>query len=227
MRPGDDEEVFFRIEKLTVRKWSGTIVLSNYLIYEGGKETMRFSKTSKKVLSVALTAVVAVGALAVPAPKKADAASYKAALCMQTTNYYCRDVLSNKNTCKGIKLKTGAKIAGTSATDKTFKKGKFNFTVSLSGFNKAKGAKAFNFVSVNTTLPGKNKSKLKNVKLVVKVDGKTVKTIKNPAMEPQKGTNGYVSFLVMNAWNSEAKKKCTSVKMPKKTMSVTVTGQLK
>lgn len=188
---------------------------------------MRFSKTSKKVLSVAMSAAVIAGAVVVPAPQKADAASYKAALCMQTNNYYCRDVLSNKNTCKGIKLKTGKKISGTSATDKTFKKGKFSFTVSLKGFNKAKKAKSFNFVSVNTTLPGSKKSKLKNVKMVIKVDGKTVKTIKNPAMEPQKGTAGKVSFLAMNKWNTQANKKCKSIKMPKKTMSITVSGKLK
>ena len=190
---------------------------------------MRFSKTSKKVLSVAMSVAVLAGAVAIPAPKKAEAASsYKAALCMQTNNFYCRDILSDKNTCTGIKLKTGKKIAGTSASDKTFKKGKFNFTVSLSGFNKVKKAKTFNFVNVNTTLPGTMKKNLKNVKLVVKVDGKTVKTIKNPAMEPQGAkTSGYVSFLVVNMWNSEAKKKCTKIKMPKKSMSITVTGQLK
>lgn len=188
---------------------------------------MRFSKTSKKVLSVAMAAAVVAGAVVVPAPKKADAASYKAALCMQTNNYYCRDILSNKNTCKGIKLKTGKKLAGTSASDKTFKKGKFKFTVTLKGFKKVKKAKSFNFVSVNTTLPGKKKSKLKGVKLVVKVDGKTVKTIKNPAMEPQRGTKGTVSFLVCNKWNGEAQKKCTKIKMPKKSISVTVSGKLK
>lgn len=191
---------------------------------------MRFSNTSKKVFSVAMSAIVLAGAVTVPAPQKAEAASkYKAGLCMQTDNFYCRDVLSNKNTCKGIKLKTGKKISGTSVSDKTFKKkGKFNYTVSMNGFKKVKKAKSFNFVSVCTTIPGKMKKKISGVKLVVKVDGKTVKTIKNPAMEPQGAkTSGYVSFLVCNKWNGEAQKKCKSIKMPKKSISITVTGKIK
>lgn len=188
---------------------------------------MRFSKTSQKVFSIAMAAVVVAGAVAVPAPKKADAASYKAGLYMQTNNYYNRDTYSNTNTCSGIKLKTGKQIAGTKATDKSFKKGKFNFTVSLSGFKKVKSAKTFNYLGVCTKLPGTSKKKLSGVKLVVKVDGKKVKTIKNPAMEPQKGTSGYVNFLVVNKDNSQAKKKCSSIKMPKKSISITVTGKLK
>jgi len=188
---------------------------------------MRFSKTSQKVFSIAMAAVVVAGAVAVPAPKKADAASYKAALFMQTNNFYNRDTLTNSNTCKGIKLKTGKQIAGTKATDKTIKKGKFNFTVSLSGFKKVKKAKKFNYLGVCTTIPGKMKKKVKNVKVVVKVDGKTVKTIKNPAMEPQKGTSGTVNFLVVNKSNTQAQKKCKSIKMPKKSISITVSGKLK
>ena len=189
---------------------------------------MRFSKTSQKVFSIAMAAVVVAGAVAVPAPKKADAAAkYKAALFMQTDNYYNRDTLTNSNTCKGIKLKTGAQIAGTKATDKTFKKGKFNFTVSLTGFKKVKKAKKFNYLGVSTTLPGVNKKKLSGVKMVIKVDGKTVKTIKNPAMEPQKGTSGNVNFLAVNKDNSQAQKKCKSIKMPKKSVSITVSGKLK
>ncbi len=184
-------------------------------------------RITKKLAAVALSAVVALSAIVVPAPQKAEAASYKAALCMQTNNFYNRDNIALANTCTGIKLKTGKKISGTSVKDATFKKGKLNFTVTLKGFNKVKKAKSFNFVGVYTTLPGKNKSKMKNIKLVVKVDGKTVKTIKNPAMEPQTGTSGNVNLLAVNNYNSEAKKKCKSVKMPKKTMSITVTGTLK
>ena len=188
---------------------------------------MRFSKTSQKVFSIAMAAVVVAGAVAVPAPKKADAASYKAALFMQTDNYYNRDTLTNKNTCKGIKLKTAAQLPGTKATDKTFKKGKFNFTVSLTGFKKVKKAKKFNYLGVSTTLPGVNKKKLSGVKMVIKVDGKTVKTIKNPAMEPQRGTAGNVNFLAVNKDNPQAQKKNKSIKMPKKSISITVSGKLK
>ena len=186
---------------------------------------MRFSKTSQKVFSIAMAAVVVAGAVTVPAPKKADAATYKAALFMQTNNFYNRDTLTNKNTCKGIKLKTGAMIKGTKATDKTFKsKGKFSFTVSLNGFKKVKKAKSFNYLGVCTTMPGKMK---KSVKMVIKVDGKTDKTIKNPAMEPEKGTAGTVNFLAVNKSNSQAQKKCKSIKMAKKSISITVSGKIK
>jgi hypothetical protein len=189
---------------------------------------MRFSKTSQKVFSIAMAAVVVAGAVTVPAPKKADAASYRAALYMQTNNYYNRDTLTNRNTCKGIKLKTGAQIKGTSASDKSFKsKGKFSFTVSLKGFKKVKKAKKFNYLGVSTTMPGKMKKKVKNVKMVIKVDGRTVKTIKNPAMEPQKGTAGTVNFLAVNKDNPQAQKKCKSIKMAKKTISITVSGKIK
>ncbi len=189
---------------------------------------MRFSKTSQKAFSIAMAAVVVAGAVTVPAPKKADAATYKAALFMQTNNFYNRDTLTNKNTCKGIKLKTGAMIKGTKATDKTFKsKGKFSFTVSLNGFKKVKKAKSFNYLGVCTTMPGKMKKKVKSVKMVIKVDGKTVKTIKNPAMEPEKGTAGTVNFLAVNKSNSQAQKKCKSIKMAKKSISITVSGKIK
>ena len=189
---------------------------------------MRFSKTSQKAFSIAMAAVVVAGAVTVPAPKKADAATYKAALYMQTNNFYNRDTLNNKNTCKGIKLKTGAMIKGTKATDKTFKsKGKFSFTVSLNGFKKVKKAKSFDYLGVCTTMPGKMKKKVKSVKMVIKVDGKTVKTIKNPAMEPEKGTAGTVNFLAVNKSNSQAQKKCKSIKMAKKSISITVSGKIK
>ena len=55
------------------------------------------------------------------------------------------------------------------------------------------------------------------------MDGKTVKTIKKPARK-------FTQIMVVNTWNSNANKKCaaTSIKkMPKKSMTVTVTGKLK
>ena len=50
---------------------------------------MRFSKTTKRVLSLAMTAAVAASSVAAaPAPKKADAAgSYKAYLCFASKTY--------------------------------------------------------------------------------------------------------------------------------------------
>ena len=78
---------------------------------------------------------------------------------------------------------------------------------------------------------GAKKKKLSVSKVTLKMDGKTVKTIKKPALTPDPGKKDkFTQIMVVNTWNSNANKKCaaTSIKkMPKKSMTVTVTGKLK
>lgn len=198
---------------------------------------MRFQKLTKRVLSLAVAGVVAAVAVVAPvSTQKADAASkYSAYLCFASKGY--NGVAANHETSdrklgvfNGNKQK---KIAGIKVKNATFKKGKVNFTVSVSGKNLKKFAsdKGWNSLYVDTSLPGTKKSKLSISKIVVKMDGKTVKTIKKPALTPDPGkTNGYTQIMALNTWNKYANKKwkASSVtKMPKKSLSITVTGKMK
>lgn len=198
---------------------------------------MRFSNFTKRVLSLAVAAAVAATAVAVPAaPKKADAAgSYSAYLCFSSLKY--NGVRNNHNDAKA-KLgvfdgNAGKSISGIKCSNATFKKGKVNFTVSVTGANlkKFKGDKGWNAIYVDTSLPGKSKSKLKISSLTLKMDGKTVKTIKNPTLTPDPGANdSFTQIMCINSWNTYSEKKCkaASIKtMPTKSMSITVTGTLK
>lgn len=198
---------------------------------------MRFTNVTKRVLSLAVAAAVVATAVTVPAaPKKAEAAkSYKAYLCFMSKSY--NGVADNHDAAN---YKLGAyngnkktKIKGVKMTTASFKKGKVSFTVSATGKNLKQFAsdKGWNTIYVDTTLPGKNKSKLKITKVTLKIDGKAVKTIKNPTLTPDPGkTTGNTQIMVVNAWNSYAQKKCKAAsitKMPKKSISITVTGKLK
>ena len=59
--------------------------------YDKGGNFMYFSKFAKKVLAVAVAvAVTASSVVATPSTKKADAASYKAYLCLQTSAWRCK-----------------------------------------------------------------------------------------------------------------------------------------
>lgn len=198
---------------------------------------MKFSKTTKKVVSVAMAAAVVASSVAVPTvAKKADAASkYNAYLCFSSKSY--KGVRANHNDAN---FKLGvfngnkkSKIAGVSCKNATFKKGKFTFTVSVSGkgLKALKGEKGFNALYVDTSLPGTQKSKLSVSKLTIKIDGKTVKTIKKPALTPDPGkSDKFTQIMCVNSWNTYAEKKCKAAsisKAPKKSISVTVTGKLK
>lgn len=198
---------------------------------------MKFSKTTKKVCSVAMAAAVAASSIAVPAvEKKADAASkYNAYLCFSTKSYL--GVRANHNDAN---FKLGVfngnkktKLSGVSCKNATFKKGKFTFTVSVSGsgLKTLKGEKGFNALYVDTSLPGKQKKKLSVSKLTITIDGKTVKTIKNPALTPDPGkSDSFTQIMCVNSWNTYAEKKCKAssiTKAPTKSISVTVTGKLK
>lgn len=199
---------------------------------------MRLSNVAKRVFSVALAATVAASSIvAVPqVSKKADAASSATAyLCFASKGY--NGVLSNHNVSdrsKGVMNgNKKASLSGIKVSNATIKKGKFTVTVSASGaklksFAKDKG---WNTIYVDTSLAGKDKKKLKVTSATLKVDGKTVKTIKNPTITPDPGSNqSYTQVMVVNTWNkySEKKYKAASCKkMPKKSISVTISGTLK
>ena len=198
---------------------------------------MRFTNVTKRVLSLAVAAAVAATAVVVPvAPKKAEAAkSYTAYLCFASKSY--NGVAANHNDgdrSKGVfngNKKTS--WSGVKLSNASFKKGSFTFTVSASGKNLKKFAsdKGWNSIYVDTSLPGTDRSKLTVSKVTLKIDGKTVKTIKKPALTPDPGkTDKFTQIMILNSWNNYAEKKCKAASittMPKKSISVTVTGKLK
>lgn len=198
---------------------------------------MRFSKTSKRVLSLAMTAAVAASSVAVaPAPKKAEAASYKAYLCFASKTYKgARDNHNGANFKLGVHNGNTKKKISVKCSDATFKKGKVSFTVSVTGAalkNALKGDKGFNTIYVDTNLPGTSKKKFKVSKAVLKLDGKVVKTISKPYLTPDPGKekNEFTQIMIINTWNPNAEKKFKAsslTKVPTKSMSVTVTGTLK
>ena len=132
---------------------------------------------------VAVTSVVAA-----PAPKKAEAASYKAYLCFQTEKFQYRNTHDDAAFASTPMDQSGEKLAGT-FKDVSFKKGKLNFTVKVTGLKKGQLEGGWNTLFVDTTLPGKNKSKLKVTNVTVKMDGKVVKKIKNPTITPDPGAS--------------------------------------
>ena len=199
---------------------------------------MRLSNVAKRVFSVALAATVAASSIvAVPqVSKKADAASSATAyLCFASKGY--NGVLSNHNVSdrsKGVMNgNKKASISGIKLSNATIKKGKFTVTVSASGaklksFAKDKG---WNSIYVDTSLAGKDKKKLKVTSATLKIDGKTVKTVKNPTLTPDPGAKqDFTQVMVVNTWNKYSEKKYKSAsckKMPKKSISVTISGTLK
>lgn len=199
---------------------------------------MRLTQTAKKILSFALAAAVTASSVAaVPQfTKKADAASSATAyLCFASKGY--NGVLSNHNDANRSKgVMNGnkkASIGGIKVANATIKKGKFTVTVSATGsklktFSKDGG---WNTIYVDTSLAGSQKKKLKVTSATLKIDGKTVKTIKNPALTPDPGkTDKFTQVMVVNTWNTNAQKKYSASsckKMPKKSISVTISGTLK
>lgn len=199
---------------------------------------MRFTQTAKKILSFALAAAVTASSVAaVPQfTKKADAASSVTAyLCFASKGY--NGALTNHddaNRSKGVmngNQKTS--IGGIKVTNATIKKGKFTVTVSATGSKLKTFAKdgGWNSIFVDTSLAGSQKSKLKVTSAILKIDGKTIKTIKNPVLTPDPGkSQSFTQVMVVNTWNSYAQKKysASSCKaMPKKSISVTISGTLK
>ena len=168
---------------------------------------MYFSKFAKKVLAVAVAvAVTASSVVATPSTKKADAASYKAYLCLQTAKFTFRNQHDDAKFSNKLQNTTN-KLSKNSVKfkDTTMKKGKKTYTVQLTGLNKCIAKdKTFNTLYV----------------------GKKVKTIKKGVLTPDPGqTDGFVQLQIINMWNSRvAKFKYT---MPKKTIKVTYTVKIK
>ena len=140
---------------------------------------MRFAKVPKRVLSLSMAAAVAATTVAVPVvSQKADAASkYSAYLCFASKSF--NGVAANHNDANRAKgvfngAKGNKKIAGIKVKNATFKKGKFKFTVSVSGKNLKKFAKdkGWNSIYVDTSLAGAKKKKLSVSKVTLKMDGK-------------------------------------------------------
>lgn len=199
---------------------------------------MRLSNVAKRVFSVALAATVAASSIvAVPqVSKKADAASRATAyLCFASKSY--NGVLSNhddSNRSKGVMNgNKKASIKGIKVSNATIKKGSFTVTVTASGAKLKSFAKdgGWNSIYVDTSLAGKDKKKLKVTSATLKIDGSTVKTIKNPTLTPDPGVKtGNTQVMVVNTWNKYSKKKYKAAsckKMPKKSISVTISGTLK
>ena len=180
---------------------------------------MYFSKFAKKVLAVAVAvAVTASSVVATPSTKKADAASYKAYLCLQTAKFTFRNQHDDAKFSNKLQNTTN-KLSKNSVKfkDTTMKKGKKTYTVQLTGLNKCIAKdKTFNTLYVDTNIKGKDKKKV----TVTNV------TIKKGVLTPDPGqTDGFVQLQIINMWNSRvAKFKYT---MPKKTIKVTYTVKIK
>ena len=190
---------------------------------------MYFSKFAKKVLAVAVAvAVTASSVVATPSTKKADAASYKAYLCLQTAKFTFRNQHDDAKFSNKLQNTTN-KLSKNSVKfkDTTMKKGKKTYTVQLTGLNKCIAKdKTFNTLYVDTNIKGKDKKKVTVTNVNVFFDGKKVKTIKKGVLTPDPGqTDGFVQLQIINMWNSRvAKFKYT---MPKKTKKVTYTVKIK
>lgn len=192
-------------------------------------------RITKKVLAVALAAVTAVSSFAIPTQKVDAATKINAYLCFMSKSYNgVRSNHDDKNFSKGVMNgNQTASIKGIKVKNASIKKGKFTATVSVTGKNlaKFKGDKGWNAIYVDTSLAGTKKSSLKVTKAVLKMDGKVVKTIKNPVLTPDPGKKqSFTQVMICNAWNTNAEKKCKAAsikKMPTKSMEVTITGTLK
>ncbi|MCD7824703.1 MAG: hypothetical protein LUH14_01840 [Clostridiaceae bacterium] len=196
---------------------------------------MRFSKLSKRVLSLALaTAVVASSVVAAPTAKKAEAATkYKAYLCLQTAKFTFRDEHNDSKFSSKLQNTTNklsssaskAKFKDTTMTKSTKAK---TYTVSLTGLKSGVISKdgSFNTLFVDTAIPGSMKSKVTVTNVKVKFDGKTVKTFKKAVLTPDTGkTADFTQIQIINTWNSNVPK--FSYTMPKKSIQVTYTIKFK
>lgn len=194
---------------------------------------MRFSKFTKRVVSLAVALTVVATSVSVPqnATKAEAAGSYKAYLCLATGQWTFRNQHDDskfasklQNTTNKLK-KNSAKF--TDVSMKTSKKGS-TYTVKLTGLKAGviSKDKTFNSLYVDTNIPGKLVKKVKFTNVSVKFDGKTVKTFKTGITTPDPGkTDGFVQLQIINAWNSRVSK--FSYSMPKKSIEVKYTITVK
>lgn len=197
---------------------------------------MRLTKVTKRVVALAMTVAVVASSIAVaPTPKKAEAASYKGYLCLMTSKYNYRSNHDDSAKFQNyLQNESNEKVEGTKFKDVTIKKSKkaATYTVSCTGLkNSIAKDGGWNTLYVDTSIPGTMKKKVTVTKLVVKFDGKTVKTIKNPVLTPDPGkTQSYTQIMAINCWNTYAEKKCKAAsvkKMPKNSISVSFTIKFK
>lgn len=198
---------------------------------------MKLTKVTKRVISLAMTVAVVASSIAVaPAPKKAEAASYKAYLCLQTKRFHYRSDHNDAEKFQNyLMTEQNEKVEGTKFTDVTVKKSKKNatYTVKVTGLkNSIAEDGGWNTLYVDTSIPGSMRNKIKVSKIVVKFDGKAVKTIKNPTITPDPGrTADFTQIMAWNCYNTKyAEKKCKAesiTKMPKNSISVSFTIKFK
>lgn len=126
------------------------------------------------------------------------------------------------------------KIDGAKFKDVTVKKSKkaATYTVSLTGLkNSIAEDGGWNTIYVDTSIPGTMRNKIKVSKIVVKFDGKAVKTIKNPTITPDPGKKAdFTQIMALNCWNTFAQKKWKAesvTKMPKDSITVSFTMKFK
>lgn len=197
---------------------------------------MKLTKVTKRVISLAMTVAVVASSIAVaPAPKKAEAASYKAYLCLATKKFNYRTNHNDTGKFQNyLMTEKDEKIDGTKFTDVTVKKSKkaATYTVKLTGLKNAIAEDGgWNTLYVDTSIPGTMRNKITVSKVVVKFDGKKVKTIKNPTITPDPGKKqDFTQIMALNAWNSFAQKKWKAesvTQMPKSSIAVSFTIKFK
>lgn len=194
---------------------------------------MRISKMVKRVMSLALAAAVVATSVSAPAAKKANAASYKAYLCMATEKWTFRnqhDDSKFSNKLQNTTNKLDKKASKAKFTDVTMKGGKKaqKCTVKLTGLSKGVISKdgSFNALFVDTTIKGSQKNKVSVTNVTVKFDGKTVKTFKKAVLTPDPGDNsGFVQIQLINTWNDRVPS--FKYSMPKKSIEVSYTIKFK
>lgn len=200
---------------------------------------MKFSKATKRVLSLSMATAVAAATIVAPSTaKKADAAtSYKGYLCFSTAKWTFRNNHDDSKFSNTLQNSTNPKVITSAAKkakfkDVTMKKNKKakTYTVRLTKLSKKVigNDKTFNALYVDTNIPGSltKKVTVTNVKLII--DGKTVKTIKKGILTPDPGKESddeNVQIQVINQWNSRVGK--VSYKMPKKSLAIQYTIKMK
>lgn len=196
---------------------------------------MRFTKVSKRVVSLAVAVAVVAASVVVPTTaKKADAAAkYTGYLCLSTGKWTFRN--NHDDSKFSSKLQNTTNTLSKKASKAKFKnvtmkksKKKKTYSVSLTGLKKGviSKDKTFNALYVDTTIPGSMASKVKVTNVKLYLDGKCVKTFKKGILTPDPGkTDDFTQIQVINTWNKRVPK--FKYKMPKKSIKITYTVKFK
>ncbi len=182
--------------------------------------------TIKKIVSLTLIMALALSSV-ILVKKEASAKNFNACLVFQTTSFFNRDGLDASNHGDCIKQQS-KEIEGTSCKDAVIsgKKGTKTYTVSITGFNKLKysDSELFNLLYVDTDLEN-NTKKYSITNMVVKFDGKTVKTIKKPFITDKDGADNLQGIAVNTYNEGDGKGKLKwhpkTKQLPKKSIEIT------